>query len=386
MPLLSAMDAAVLADAVYTVRPAVSGADAVILARRDARFTTGTPEGQRLSTPVTPQTGLIGSSGAYVREQTGFGLICDRRGPEGPEMVVILRGTESGYDWASNLNVGLEVGPHGALVHSGFNRIYKTFREELARAISAQRPAAVHFIGHSLGGALASLAAMDFAGGGQATGFLYTFGAPRVGSLGTSTVLDRRMSSARVRRVYALSDPVPMIPLLPFRHFGPGSIGIQDSFQSICADAHRMKTSYLPSMPKSGWPAMVALPHRSDPAYWLARAAESGSFSRGMAYFCLSHALGLIMVALNGLNLVLSSDITVLDRITDALAKGAILSAKIGEQVLSFARTALQVIGRLSVATAVTAADLTVTFIRWVLELLLAPVIAAASHAGRKLS
>lgn len=147
-----------------------------------------------------------------------------------------------------------------------------------------------------------------------------------------------------------------------------------------------MKTSYLPSMPKSGWPAMVALPHRSDPAYWLARAAESGSFSRGMAYFCLSHALGLIMVALNGLNLVLSSDITVLDRITDALAKGAILSAKIGEQVLSFARTALQVIGRLSVATAVTAADLTVTFIRWVLELLLAPVIAAASHAGRKLS
>ena len=28
------------------------------------------------------------------------------------------------------------------------------------------------------------------------------------------------MSSAQVRRVYALSDPVPMIPLLPFLFFG----------------------------------------------------------------------------------------------------------------------------------------------------------------------
>ncbi len=386
MALISAQDAAILAQAVYNVMPATSRAEALQLAQRTPALNSSSGTSPSLSVAVTPQSGLLGSSGAYVRRQTGFGLICDRRGPEGNEMVVIMRGTQSGFDWASNLNVGLDVGPHGALVHSGFNRVYNSFREDLASAISAQRPAVVHFVGHSLGGALASLAALDFIGGGQVSGYLYTFGAPRVGSLGTSTVLEGRMSSAQVRRVYALSDPVPMIPLLPFRHYGPGSIGLQDSFQSICVDAHLMNTSYLPSMPQSGWPTMVALPNRSDPAYWLARAAESGSLSRGIAYFCLSQALAAIMAALNGLNLVLSPGITVLDRITDALAKGAMLAAKIGEQVLSFVRTALRVIGRVSIAATVTAADLTVSFLRWVLDLLLAPVIAAASRAGRMLS
>lgn len=386
MPLISAQDAAILAQAVYNVMPATSRAEALQLAQRTPALNSSSATGPSLSVPVTPQSGLLASSGAYVRKQTGFGLICDRRGPEGNEMVVIMRGTQSGFDWASNLNVGLDVGPHGALVHAGFNRVYNTMREDLAREISSQRPAVVHFIGHSLGGALASMAAIDFIGGGQVGGFLYTFGAPRVGSLGTASVLDGKLSSAQVRRVYALSDPVPMIPLLPFRHYGPGSIGIQDSFQGICVEAHLMDTSYLPSMPKSGWPTMMALPNRSDPAYWLARAAESGSISRGVAYFCLSQALAAIMAAMNTLNLVLSPGITVLDRITDALAKGAMLAASIGDAVLSFVKTALRVLGRVAIATTVTAADLTVTFLRWLLELLLTPVIAAASRAGRMLS
>lgn len=386
MALLSAMDAAILAQAVYTVMPAADALEAVTLARRDPLFGKGSPDGKKLSTPVLPVTGLMGTSGAYIKRQTGFGLICERRSAEGTEMVVVMRGTQSGFDWASNLNVGLDVGPQGVLVHAGFNRIYKAMQEDLAREIANQKPAAVHFVGHSLGGALAALAAMDFIGGGKVPGYLYTFGAPRVGSGAASSLLGSKLTAERVRRVYALSDPVPMIPLLPFLHFGPGSIGLADSFNSICVSAHLMSTSYLPAMPKSGWPAMMALPNRSDPAYWMTQAAQAGNFRQGFAYVCLSQALSLIMASLNSLNLVLSPGLTVLDRMVDALAKGALLAVKIGETVLSFIKTALKVVGRVSIAAAVTSADLTVTFLRWVLGLLLAPVTAAASMAQRALS
>ena len=388
MTILSAQDAANLAQAVYSVLPATSSADAVSLAQRETVFASCLPPGPsnspRLSPGIKPKSGLMGRSGAVIKKDTGFGLICERS-DAGRELIVVFRGSQTNSDWLSNATIAMEAGPAGSTVHVGFNGIYKSLRDELGREIAAARPEAVHFVGHSLGGALASLAAMDFIAGGQVPGYLYTFGAPRVGALGTASVLSRNLKAASVKRVYALSDPVPMLPLFPFFHFGPGSTGIPDAFSHFSSDAHKMKTCYIPNMPETGWPPALALPNKSDPAYWLDQAVAAGSLRKGFSYLCLSVALSHIMTALSAVFGGLSLGMTVLDRIAEVLAKGVRLGAAVAENVLKFVKAAMAVVGRAAVATAVTAADLTVTFLNWVLEILLLPVRSAGQMASRLL-
>ena len=384
MTILSAMDSALLAGAVYSVTPASSGPEALTFAQRDATFAPRPGTGPQLSPGITPKSGLMGRSGVVVTKDTGFGLICERN-TQGRELIVVFRGTQTARDWLSNAVIAMEPGPAGSTVHVGFNGIYKSMRDELGREIAAARPERVHFVGHSLGGALASLAAMDFIAAGQVPGYLYTFGAPRVGALGSASVLNRNLPAGSVKRVYALSDPVPMLPLFPFFHFGPGSTGINDSFSAFSADAHKMATCYIPNMPLSGWPPAFALPNKSDPAYWLDQAVAAGSLRKGFSYLCLSVALSQIMVALSAVFGVISGGMTVLDRIAEVLARGVRLGAAIAEKVLKFVKAAMAVVGRAALTTAVTAADLTVTFLSWVLDLLLLPVRAAASIASRVL-
>ena len=74
-------------------------------------------------------------------------------------------------------------------------------------------------VGHSLGGAVAALASLEF----QARGWnpqVTTFGEPRVGNLALSHFIDKRfnlntMSSEdlKYRRVTHVDDPVPLLPL-----------------------------------------------------------------------------------------------------------------------------------------------------------------------------
>ena len=73
-------------------------------------------------------------------------------------------------------------------------------------------------VGHSLGGAVAALASLDF----QARGWnpqITTFGEPRIGNQGLTQYLDKSFaieggsSSSMYRRVTHVDDPVPLLPL-----------------------------------------------------------------------------------------------------------------------------------------------------------------------------
>ena len=77
----------------------------------------------------------------------------------------------------------------------------------------------VTLVGHSLGGAVAALASLDFESRGwdpQVT----TFGEPRIGNQGLMQYIDKSFSDAghvnitgRYRRVTHVDDPVPLLPL-----------------------------------------------------------------------------------------------------------------------------------------------------------------------------
>lgn len=103
----------------------------------------------------------------------------------------------------------------GTRVHEGFLRhlgLILGSLEERIRASAGARQ--LHFLGHSLGGAVASLAAYRWASAASVGVSLVTFGAPRSGDAAfvawsAGVALRSRM---RVVVVKHESDPVPMVP------------------------------------------------------------------------------------------------------------------------------------------------------------------------------
>jgi hypothetical protein len=132
-------------------------------------------------------------------------------------LVVAFRGSEARerIDWTTNMDARLVALPEGGAVHAGFLRALERGDswDRLARHVrERQRSRTLVLTGHSLGGALATLAAARLGGGAR----LYTFGAPKVG--------DRRFAAGPARegfRIVHARDPVPRLPPLPrYAHAG----------------------------------------------------------------------------------------------------------------------------------------------------------------------
>ena len=108
-------------------------------------------------------------------------------------------------------------------VHAGFMTSWRHTRPKLLpyiKELVQQYPNyQVTLVGHSLGGAVAALASLDFDARGwnpQVT----TFGEPRIGNQGLMQYLDKTFSdggstniTSRYRRVTHVDDPVPLLPL-----------------------------------------------------------------------------------------------------------------------------------------------------------------------------
>jgi hypothetical protein len=144
-----------------------------------------------------------------------------------PEAIVAtFRGTQvddflsSVLDFAVDAQFLPKPNAHGHLVHAGFLAALKEVWAQVAAHLAAEqtkRPRPLWLTGHSLGAALATLAA-DLCGDEPALGLrgVYTFGSPRVG--------DRNLGAnirVPVFRFRNDSDIVPHLPLgLLFRHVG----------------------------------------------------------------------------------------------------------------------------------------------------------------------
>ena len=76
-------------------------------------------------------------------------------------------------------------------------------------------------VGHSLGGAIADLAAAEIKKGGTPAD-LYTYGAPRIGGAGVSSFISNQ-GMGNIYRMTHKKDPVPRLPPVPlgFVHISP---------------------------------------------------------------------------------------------------------------------------------------------------------------------
>lgn len=143
--------------------------------------------------------------------------------PDGAGITIVFRGSESSFDWDTNFATRQEraefdqkiirgeivdvedkekVYPYqdgsssNALMHQGFVKAYFSVRNEIHDYVKSRPISTVIATGHSLGGALATLCAVDVQynfSNKVKTIEAYTFGSPKVGNDGFRDSFNRRI-------------------------------------------------------------------------------------------------------------------------------------------------------------------------------------------------
>lgn len=209
---------------------------------------------------------------------------------------VILKGTASGFDALTDLNAGITRSNSGGQVHQGFQYTFesflpqlKAFQTELAKRNKIQ---VVHCIGHSLGGALATLAADWLNSNTSVPVKLYTFGSPRVGFPYFASDLTNRVTADNVYRVYHKTDPVPMVPTWPFTHVpDTGTDYLLNSGLALLPWEYHKMENYISSVSGGStasleWPTLKAL----RPPELLEKSVENWLKSDSPVSLCLNTA------------------------------------------------------------------------------------------------
>jgi hypothetical protein len=114
----------------------------------------------------------------------------------GPNHVVIsFRGTSSLENLITDLTFSKVDSPYGrGKIHRGFMKAYASVQIALNSAVDDLGQGHVLFVtGHSLGAALAQLAAYDLAAKGNDVAAVYVFGSPRVGNKDFASAYNQRL-------------------------------------------------------------------------------------------------------------------------------------------------------------------------------------------------
>lgn len=145
--------------------------------------------------------------------------------------ILIFRGTSNPKEWIANFQARqIDYVVDGAVrgkVHTGFLRLYEQLSKQVQQVGSQfQANLPCYVAGHSLGGALATLATADLAQNNRSLSpqlQLYSYAAPRVGDVSFARFFAAIAPNSF--RVFNLSDMVPMVPptdlgAQPYIHVG----------------------------------------------------------------------------------------------------------------------------------------------------------------------
>ncbi|MEC7921625.1 MAG: lipase family protein [Chloroflexota bacterium] len=104
--------------------------------------------------------------------------------------------------------------------HEGFVSEYMLFREKVIEYVSEHPDKEIYIVGHSLGGALTTLASFDIASTLGREVNAITFGAPRVGMEEFRDAFEEL--PIKMYRFVVANDPIPRVPgmLIPYEHVG----------------------------------------------------------------------------------------------------------------------------------------------------------------------
>ena len=190
-----------------------------------AAYCPGNNNATITGTPITCPQGnchLVEEAGAhgavefentFEADNTGYIAIDDTN----KLVVLAFRGSTSFANWKMDLTVGREDTDlcHKCRVHKGFWDAWKQIRDgiisDVLAVVATHQDYRFAIVGHSLGGALATLAAADVRKvSDMEKTELYTYGSPRVGNKETVEFLTDQ--STLSYRVTSMSDPVVRTP------------------------------------------------------------------------------------------------------------------------------------------------------------------------------
>ena len=156
-------------------------------------------------------------------------------------LVFVFRGTESLQDVITDLDVRriAYLENTGLLVHAGFLRQFNSLKLNLIKTIEkySGKVDKILCIGHSLGGALATLASGHFGSlyNGKLPVSCHTFGSPRVGNIAYAEWFSKHV--AFHVRIMNLEDPVSQMPIsCRFQHCSDAMCVKEDMTVETVAD------------------------------------------------------------------------------------------------------------------------------------------------------
>lgn len=299
-----------------------------------------------------------------INTKDGFGVCA--RGGAGYEkdLFLVFRGsTTANYmaDWVSNFRIGMETSKTGLPVHIGFNHIFSSMqpkiKEFLSRHTDAQR---IHCIGHSLGGAVATLVADWVRAHTSKYVRLYTFGAPKPGFEMFSRNMTYRLGAENIHRVYHATDPVPMIPLYPFTHTPlPGwGYHLPSTESLLSAEAHSMGR-YIASVGSSSWQTLAGPPPLSsnerEVERWLKSEKTLNPFNPKTWDWINAGLMLVLKKIMKGVAVLIQvpfiAAMTLADKIAWLLRKGIDMSTAVAEWVFRLMGKIAQALGMAVVKT-----------------------------------
>jgi len=142
------------------------------------------------------------------------------------EAVIAIRGTQGLLEWFQDANIGTEKCPFAEAgdTEDGFTDVYKSFAvsgpggssvtASLATIFGSRQVNSLTICGHSLGGALATLQALDVATNSKFKNpTVYTYASPRTGDELFASTYDSKVPNTF--RIINTADLVPKLPLPP---------------------------------------------------------------------------------------------------------------------------------------------------------------------------
>ena len=174
-------------------------------------------------TANSPLLGFHSRAGNYTDTQMGVFRELTDDGTSTNGLLFVFRGTKEAKDVVTDFLACKRDFKHvadkydGLRVHKGFLKAWNIIRKDVYDWIDKKRPKRVTFIGHSLGGAIATLASVDVRSNTKITDInCATFGSPLVGNTAFKDVFNQIVNK-KVRVVNA-ADPMTVVPPLRYHH------------------------------------------------------------------------------------------------------------------------------------------------------------------------
>lgn len=338
-----------------------------------------TEYGDLFTFPFSNENMLKGKTGgpSVIKCRTAFGFMLIGKGFLKGHAFFIFRGTQYLADWLTNMNVSTSSSSLGMPVHDGFNKTFKSIEPQLINymgQLDSHNIHTVNCIGHSLGGAIATICGEWITKTYGRSTKIYTFGSPRVGLETFSMFCTGSVGANNIYRAYHKTDIVPCIPTWPFFHTplpGSGRDYYLPSPGIIPMAEYHGMDKYIKSVSGKSWDALAGLRSLGKDEGGIKRwLTETVPASISMASINnLSEALSFVIKkCFEGaywlLSKSFSSSFTFMDQLAYILEKGINLAGSASIWVLKLIKKIMQMLGMVA---AVKLEDLNVKFMREVL-------------------